>query len=88
LYEDLVYGIVKQRKSPVSRNVKVESFEDPILLKTDGFPTYHLANVVDDHLMKITHVMRGTVSQLIKVRNNAYIVAGMDVFYPETSFHV
>jgi glutamyl-tRNA synthetase len=32
---------------------------DQILLKSDGFPTYHLANVVDDHLMKITHVIRG-----------------------------
>lgn len=31
---------------------------DPILLKSDGFPTYHLANIVDDHLMQITHVMR------------------------------
>ncbi len=31
---------------------------DPVLLKSDGFPTYHLANVVDDHLMKISHVMR------------------------------
>ena len=31
---------------------------DPVLLKTDGFPTYHLANIVDDHLMQITHVMR------------------------------
>ncbi len=31
---------------------------DPILLKSDGFPTYHLANIVDDHLMHITHVMR------------------------------
>jgi glutamyl-tRNA synthetase len=31
---------------------------DPVLLKSDGFPTYHLANVVDDHLMEITHVMR------------------------------
>lgn len=61
LYEDLVYGIVKQRKPPVSRTVKAQSFEDPILLKTDGFPTYHLANVVDDHLMEITHVVRGTV---------------------------
>ena len=30
-----------------------------ILLKTDGLPTYHLANVVDDHLMDITHVIRG-----------------------------
>jgi len=31
---------------------------DPILLKSDGFPTYHLANIVDDHLMRITHVLR------------------------------
>ena len=32
--------------------------DDPILLKSDGFPTYHLANVVDDHLMGVTHVIR------------------------------
>ena len=32
--------------------------DDTILLKSDGFPTYHLANVVDDHLMEITHVLR------------------------------
>jgi glutamyl-tRNA synthetase len=40
--------------------VKFEStqMDDQILLKTDGFPTYHLANVVDDHLMEITHVIR------------------------------
>ncbi len=31
---------------------------DPVLIKTDGFPTYHMANVVDDHLMEITHIMR------------------------------
>jgi glutamyl-tRNA synthetase len=31
---------------------------DPVLLKSDGFPTYHLANVVDDHLMEISHVLR------------------------------
>jgi len=31
---------------------------DPVLLKSDGFPTYHLANVVDDHFMEITHIMR------------------------------
>jgi glutamyl-tRNA synthetase len=31
---------------------------DPVLLKSDGFPTYHLANVIDDHLMRITHIMR------------------------------
>jgi glutamyl-tRNA synthetase len=32
---------------------------DPVLIKSDGFPTYHMANVVDDHLMEITHVLRG-----------------------------
>ena len=32
---------------------------DPIIIKSDGFPTYHFANVIDDHLMKITHVIRG-----------------------------
>ena len=31
---------------------------DPVLLKSDGFPTYHLANIVDDHLMHVSHVMR------------------------------
>lgn len=31
---------------------------DPVLLKSDGFPTYHLANIVDDHYMQVTHVMR------------------------------
>lgn len=35
-----------------------ERIDDQVLLKTDGYPTYHLANVVDDHLMKITHVIR------------------------------
>ena len=33
--------------------------DDQVLLKSDGFPTYHLAVVVDDHLMKISHVLRG-----------------------------
>lgn len=31
---------------------------DPVILKTDGFPTYHLANVIDDHMMEISHIMR------------------------------
>jgi glutamyl-tRNA synthetase len=35
------------------------NLEDLILLKSDGFPTYHLANVVDDHLMAISHILRG-----------------------------
>ncbi len=36
-----------------------KELDDLVLMKTDGFPTYHLANVIDDHFMKITHVMRG-----------------------------
>lgn len=53
IYKDLVYGIVSApKKSAVA--------PDLILMKSDGWPTYHLANVVDDHLMNITHVIRGT----------------------------
>jgi glutamyl-tRNA synthetase len=36
--------------------------DDFIILKSDGWPTYHLASVVDDHLMEISHVLRGEVS--------------------------
>ncbi|MGB9591246.1 MAG: glutamate--tRNA ligase, partial [Candidatus Kryptoniota bacterium] len=36
-----------------------EQIDDQVLLKTDGYPTYHLANVVDDHMMAISHVIRG-----------------------------
>ena len=49
-YTDLVKGTVKFDLNLIS---------DPILIKSDGFPTYHFANVIDDHLMKITHVVRG-----------------------------
>ncbi|KAF9692904.1 hypothetical protein EKO04_009065 [Ascochyta lentis] len=57
-YQDLIYGTFK----PLRRrgHVTESSYEDPILLKSDGLPTYHLANVVDDHLMNITHVIRGS----------------------------
>jgi len=48
--EDLVRGTVRVNSNEV---------DDKILLKGDGMPTYHLANVVDDHLMEITHVIRG-----------------------------
>lgn len=57
-YKDLIYGTFKPLKK--RGHVTESSFEDPILLKSDGLPTYHLANVVDDHLMKITHVIRGS----------------------------
>ncbi|KAI3404861.2 MSE1 [Candida oxycetoniae] len=40
-------------------NLKDKRFDDFVILKNDGMPTYHFANVIDDHLMKITHVIRG-----------------------------
>ena len=40
-------------------NVDSSQLDDKVLYKSDGLPTYHLANVVDDYLMKITHVIRG-----------------------------
>jgi glutamyl-tRNA synthetase len=49
-FEDLIRGHV---------SFESKGLDDQVLLKSDGMPTYHLANVVDDHLMKITHVIRG-----------------------------
>ena len=49
---------------PITHNV-AEIEGDPILMKSDGFPTYHFANVVDDRVMKITHVLRGVVGRVI-----------------------
>lgn len=48
-------------KDEIRGRIKFESnlVDDQVILKSDGFPTYHLAVVVDDHLMKITHVVRG-----------------------------
>jgi glutamyl-tRNA synthetase len=40
-------------------NVNTDQLDDKVLMKNDGMPTYHLANIVDDHLMEITHVIRG-----------------------------
>ena len=39
--------------------VNTNTLDDKVLFKSDGMPTYHLANIVDDHLMKISHVIRG-----------------------------
>ena len=47
---DLIRGEVR---------VNSDTLDDKVLFKSDGFPTYHLANIVDDHLMKISHVIRG-----------------------------
>lgn len=50
VYEDAIKGRISSPWADI---------DDQVLLKSDGFPTYHLANVVDDYLMKITHVIRG-----------------------------
>jgi glutamyl-tRNA synthetase len=50
VFHDLIRGEVK---------VDTKNLDDKVLFKSDGLPTYHLANVVDDYLMKITHVIRG-----------------------------
>ncbi|MFN2218092.1 MAG: glutamate--tRNA ligase [Anaerolineae bacterium] len=49
-FHDVLYGTI---------TVQNETLDDLVLLKSDGFPTYHLAVVVDDHLMEISHIMRG-----------------------------
>ncbi len=50
-FHDVVYGDI---------TVENAELDDQILMKADGFPTYNFANVVDDHLMNITHVVRGS----------------------------
>jgi len=50
VFHDLVRGDVR---------INARNVDDQILVKTDGYPTYHLASVVDDHLMEVTHVIRG-----------------------------
>lgn len=49
-FDDAIYGHIQ---------VKNELIDDQVLVKSDGFPTYHLAHVVDDHLMETSHVIRG-----------------------------
>ena len=49
-FDDVIYGHVE---------VDCDTLDDNILIKADGLPTYNFANVIDDHLMGITHVMRG-----------------------------
>ncbi|XP_044751194.1 probable glutamate--tRNA ligase, mitochondrial isoform X2 [Coccinella septempunctata] len=55
-YEDLVYG-------KITYDVALNE-GDPVIIKSDGYPTYHFANIVDDHFMKISHVLRGLEWQI------------------------
>jgi glutamyl-tRNA synthetase len=60
-YDDFVYGRTGQGKD-AGRKLHIDQpvYDDPVMMKSDGYPTYHFANVVDDHLMEITHVVRGS----------------------------
>jgi glutamyl-tRNA synthetase len=49
-FDDSLLGVITVENKDIN--------PDPVLIKSDGFPTYHMANVVDDHLMEITHIMR------------------------------
>ncbi|XP_053275052.1 probable glutamate--tRNA ligase, mitochondrial [Pleuronectes platessa] len=51
-FQDLIFGWNRHEVAQVEG--------DPVVIKADGFPTYHLANIVDDHHMKISHVLRGS----------------------------
>lgn len=55
-FHDLLHGKLNLQTQVNQHDVR---YDDLVLVKSDGLPTYHLANVVDDHLMKITHVIRG-----------------------------
>ncbi|MFT5871672.1 MAG: glutamyl-tRNA synthetase [Clostridium sp.] len=70
-FKDAIYGSI---------SVSNSELDDMILIKTDGLPTYNFANVVDDHLMDITHVVRGNeyLSSSPKY-NRLYEVFGWDV---------
>tara|TARA_B110001450_G_scaffold72599_1_gene68928 strand:- start:1092 stop:2612 length:1521 start_codon:yes stop_codon:yes gene_type:complete len=54
-------GEILQMKDEIRGNITIDTntLDDKILFKSDGMPTYHLANIVDDHLMEISHVIRG-----------------------------
>ncbi|KAK6456556.1 tRNA synthetases class I, catalytic domain-containing protein [Scheffersomyces xylosifermentans] len=55
-FEDLVHGSLNLQPQ---YNYNDRRYDDFVIIKSDGMPTYHFANVVDDYLMKITHVIRG-----------------------------
>ena len=63
-YIDIVSGFMHNKGPNAGMQSTLQGqgiYQDPILMKSDGLPTYHLANVVDDHLMQITHVIRASV---------------------------
>ena len=92
ILDDLVYGKVgKPKRNGQSLGLKRTTYEDPILIKSDGSPTYHLASVVDDHKMDINFVIRATVSSDVGLPCSLELSdssAGMDAFNPQASVSI
>jgi len=72
-FRDEIYGTIKVKNSEI---------DDQVLLKTDGYPTYHFAVVVDDHSMKITHVFRGR-EYLSQTPKNVFLYDALDWEQPK-----
>jgi len=73
MFKDLIRGIVTFDSNTI---------DDQVLMKSDNFPTYHLANVVDDHFMEITHVIRGE-EWLPSTPKHIFLYAAFDWKTPE-----
>ena len=67
-FHDEIYGDI---------TVPNAELDDMILIKSDGYPTYNFANVIDDHLMEITHVVRG-MSTFLQHRNITVCMMHLD----------
>ncbi len=72
MIQDSVYGAVTVQHSAI---------EDQVVMKSDGYPTYHLANVVDDHLMEITHVLRGEVGIVSTQHTLSLVPIHVDIMF-------
>lgn len=72
-FEDLVFGTIK---------VEFAQLDDQVLIKADGLPTYNFANVIDDHLMEITHIIRGSEFLISTPKyNQLYKAFGWEIPY-------
>lgn len=77
IFHDVVYGDIE---------IDYDELDEGVLLKSDGFPTYNFANVIDDHLMQISHVVRG--NEYISSTPKYNLIYGAFGWTPPTYVHV
>ena len=70
----------------IQDQINSNNLDDKVIFKSDGMPTYHLANVVDDHLMKISHVIRG--DEWISSTPKHILINQALGFKPQTYMHM